>query len=139
MLWKQAANLHTTSFGQAILEAYMHQVGIDGFRDRIRSNCELYRRNRDVMVAAAREHLPPEVRFQVPNEGMFIWFELPAGCDTQRMLQEDMRRELVLMVPGGAFSSRGGCSNCMRASYSLVGPDEIVEGMRRFGRMLKKR
>ena len=51
---------------------------------------------------------------------------------------EDTRKELVIAVPGGAFSTRGGCQNCLRASYSLVTPDQIREGMRRLGRMIEK-
>ena len=69
---------------------------------------------------------------------MFIWFELPAGCDVKRMLDEDTRTELVIAVPGSAFATRGGCTHCMRASYSLVTPDQIREGIQRLGRMVTR-
>ena len=68
---------------------------------------------------------------------MFIWFELPAGCDSQRMIERDTRQELVILVPGRAFSTLGGLSHCMRASFSLVEPEAIREGVQRLARMLE--
>lgn len=138
VLFKQSCNLHTSALAQALLDKFMRSAGYEGFRAEIRKNCELYRANRDAMVAAARDCLPEGVRFNVPSEGMFIWFELPARCDAKRMIEADTRQELVIAVPGGAFSTVGGCRNCLRASFSMVSPDQIREGMRRLGRMVAR-
>ena len=136
-LFKQSSNLHTSTLTQALLHAYLKSAGPDGLKAHIRKSCALYRANRDTMVEAAGVHLPSEVRFNVPAEGMFIWFELPAGCDAQRMIDEQCESLGVLLVPGPAFSACGGLRNCMRASFSLVSPDQIHEGMRRFGQMVR--
>jgi 2-aminoadipate transaminase len=137
VLFKQSSNLHTSTFIQAILHKYMTTAGHDAFREHIRGNCELYRRNRDAMLDAAAEFLPEQVRYNVPTEGMFIWFVLPEGCDARRMVEEHSEDLKVLLVPGSAFSTNGGLTNCMRASFSLVTPDLVREGMRRFGEMVK--
>ena len=136
VLFKQSSNLHTSMFIQAVLEKYMAAAGQDGFREHIRENCRLYRENRDAMIEAAREHLPAEVSYNVPNEGMFVWFVLPEGCDARRMIDERCEELRVLLVPGSAFSTTGGLANSMRASFSMVSPDRIREGMRRFGEMI---
>jgi DNA-binding transcriptional MocR family regulator len=68
---------------------------------------------------------------------MFIWFVLPEGCDARRMIEEQCESLKVLLVPGGAFSTQNGLHNCMRASFSMVSPEQIREGMRRFGEMVK--
>jgi 2-aminoadipate transaminase len=136
VLFKQSSNLHTSMFVQAVLHAYMTVGGHDGFRARIRESCELYRANRDAMVGAARDFLPDEVVFNVPGQGMFIWFVLPEHCDAERMIRERAEELKVLLVPGGAFSTMHGLRNCMRASFSMVATDEIREGMRRFGEMI---
>jgi len=137
VLFKQSSNLHTSTFIQALLHRYMATGGHDGFRAHIRRNCELYRRNRDAMVEAAREFLPADVRFNVPNEGLFVWFVLPDACDARRMVEEQCEKLKVILVPGGAFSTLGGLRNCMRASFSMVSPEDIREGMRRFGEMVR--
>jgi DNA-binding transcriptional MocR family regulator len=114
----------------------MTSAGHDAFRAHIEKNCEFYRANRDAMIQGAREFLPPAVTFNVPTEGMFIWFVLPEGCDARRMVDEQCEERLVLLVPGGAFSTTGALKNCMRASFSMVSPERIREGMRRFGEMV---
>ena len=137
VLFKQSSNLHTSMFIQALLHKYMTAGGHEGFREHIGRNCEFYRRNRDVMLEAAREFLPPEVKYNVPGEGLFVWFVLPEACDAKRMIEEDCEKLKVILVPGGAFSTLEGLRNCMRASFSMVQPEDIREGMRRFGGMVR--
>ncbi len=137
VLFKQSSNLHTSTFIQSLLAAYMKTAGHEGFRRHIAANCEFYRRNRDAMIEAARDCLPGGVTYNVPGEGMFIWFVLPERCDARRMVAEHSEHLKVLLVPGGAFSTTGGLRNCMRASFSMVSPDRIHEGMRRFGEMVR--
>jgi len=136
VLFKQSSNLHTSTFIQALLHKYMTSAGHDAFRAHIKKNCEFYRANRDAMIQGARDFLPREVAFNVPTEGMFIWFVLPEACDARRMIDEQCEKLKVLLVPGGAFSTTGGLTNCMRASFSMVSPERIREGMRRFGEMV---
>jgi len=138
VLFKQSSTLHTSMFIQALLHKYMTSTGHEGFREQIARNCEFYRANRDAMVGAAKEFLPTDVKFNVPDAGMFIWFVLPEGFDAKRMIDEDCEDLKVLLVPGSAFSTTGGLSNCMRASYSMVSPEKIREGMKRFGEMIRR-
>lgn len=137
VLFKQSANLHTSTFIQVILLKYLQAAGYEQFQQLIRKNCEAYRRNRDAMIAAARRHLIPEVKYNIPSEGMFIWFELPKECNAQRMIEEQCEELKVLLVPGNAFSAQNGCQNYMRASFSMVTPEQIEEGIKRFNEMIK--
>ncbi|MDZ7334422.1 MAG: PLP-dependent aminotransferase family protein [candidate division KSB1 bacterium] len=137
VLFKQSANLHTSTFIQVILLRYLQAAGFEQFIQLIKRNCDSYRVNRDAMVAAARKHLLPEVKYNIPDAGMFIWFELPQQCNARRMIEEQCEERKVLLVPGDAFSSQNGCKNFMRASFSMVTPEQIDEGMRRFAEMIK--
>lgn len=138
VLFKQSSNLHTSTFIQEILMQYLSSVGHESFRDHIKKNCLLYRTNRDAMVTAVKEHLPSGISFNIPTEGMFMWFEMPEKHNAVRMMENYCEELKVILVPGGAFSSSGGCGNCMRASFSLVPPEQIGEGIRRFGEMIRK-
>jgi 2-aminoadipate transaminase len=138
VLFKQSANLHTSTLPQAILAAYLASYGPEVFKAEIKEKCLLYRANRDEMVDAARAHLPEGVKYNIPGEGLFIWFELPEGCNGARMIEQRSRELKVLLVPGSAFSSQGGCAHCMRASYSMVSKERIREGMQRFARMIQR-
>ncbi len=135
-VYKQGTNLHTSSMAQALLAGFMGMHTPGEFRELIRTNCALYRGNRDAMIEGAKAHLPESVRYNVPREGMFLWFVLPEGFDAQRMVDTDGTDLGVLLVPGAAFSTAGGLKHCMRASFSMVAPEALREGMRRFGEMI---
>ncbi len=138
VLFKQYANLHTSMLVQAMLHSYLKEHGFDEFRAEIKANCLLYRNNRDAMVEAARAYLPPEVTFNIPGHGMFIWFILPSGFDAERMIRQDSEALKVLLVPGAAFAIDTDLKNCMRASFSMVEDETIREGMRRFAQMISR-
>ena len=46
---------------------------------------EVYRRRRDLMLAALERHMPPGTTWTVPDGGFFIWVTLPPEIDTKRM------------------------------------------------------
>lgn len=137
-LYKQGSNLHTSAMDQSLLAGFFASHSREEFRDLIRRNCRIYREHRDAMVAAARRRLPEDVRFHVPGEGMFLWFELPPGFDTDRMVETDGMDLGILLVPGSGFSTLGGLKNCVRASFSMATPEQIEEGMVRFARMIAR-
>lgn len=137
VFFKQSSNLHTSSFIQTILNSYLESFGFAAFRQQIQANCQIYRTHRDAMIRAVSEFLPDSVKYNKPTEGMFIWFELPKECNAQRMIDQHTTELKVLLVPGPAFSTQNGLSNYMRASFSLVPPALITEGIQRFGKMLQ--
>jgi 2-aminoadipate transaminase len=136
-LYKQGTNLHTSAMDQSLLTGFLAGHTHEEFRALIRENCRFYRANRNAMVEAAKKHLPAEVRYNIPNEGMFLWFELPAGFDTDRMVEMDGIALGVLLVPGFGFSTTGGLKNYMRASFSMATPAQIEEGIKRFAKMIE--
>ena len=99
----------------------------------------LYRRKRDLMLAALGEHFPEEVEWTYPEGGFFIWVTLPPYMDAQAMLLDAMEEERVAYVGGGAFFADGTGKNTIRLAYSQASDEQIVEGIRRLGRFLKSR
>jgi len=137
-LYKQGLNLHTSAMDQTLLAGFLANHTHTEFRTLIRENIGLYRRNRDAVLAAAKKHLPADVRYNVPEAGLFIWFELPAGFDAERMVETDGVELGILMVPGAGFSMTGGLKNYVRASFSMINLEQVEEGMIRFARMIER-
>jgi 2-aminoadipate transaminase len=131
---KQAADLCTSSMTQHFVAAYFEG---GRWRDYVRSVSELYRRRRDVMLDALADHLPREARWTYPQGGLFIWATLPDYIDTTDLLARALR-ENVAFVPGrSAFvDDRGGSS--LRLNFSGVGEDDIREGVRRIGKVVRE-
>ena len=137
-LHKQASNLHTSTFAQAVLLAYLRQDGPEGLLARVATNVALYRRNRDAFVEAATRILPDDVVLDVPEAGLFLWITLPEGFDGQRMVDQDCADLGVLLVPGAAFSTCGGLRNALRASFSMIDPRTMETGVRRLAEMIRR-
>jgi 2-aminoadipate transaminase len=94
--------------------------------DRLRA---VYRRRRDLMLAALEQHMPPGSTWTVPDGGFFIWVTLPQGIDTTRMHAQ--AQELgVEYLPGPTCFADGSGVNQLRLSFSFVEDDLIDRGIR---------
>lgn len=137
-LYKQGMNIHTSVMDQALLAGLFANHSYEEFRALIQENCNIYRRNRDAMIRAARKHLPPDIRYNTPAAGMFIWFEMPGSFDAERMVETDGMELGVLLIPGSSFSTAGSLKNYMRASFSMITQEQVEEGMLRFAAMIER-
>src|SRR5205085_224995 len=131
---KQAADLCSSSITQYFVSAYFDSRP---WEDYVRSLIEIYRRRRDVMLDALAEHFPREAEWTHPEGGLFIWATLPDYIDTTDLLARALE-EHVAFVPGRAafLDGRGGSS--MRLNFSGVDEDQIREGIRRLGEVVRE-
>jgi len=133
-LGKQAADLCSSSLTQQFVASYFRSGRWEGY---LESLIELYRGRRDVMLDALAEHLPPEASWTRPSGGLFIWATLPDYIDTTDLLARALR-ENVAFVPGRAayLDGRGGSS--LRLNFSGVSEEDIREGVRRIGEVVRE-
>lgn len=131
---KQASDLHSNYLCQRILYEYL--VGNDIDR-HIATITEAYRKRRDTMMAAIRDHFPAEVSTTDPEGGMFLWATLPASLSAP-VLFEHAIKEKVAFVPGTPFFVDGGGVHNMRLNFSNADEDKIQEGIARLGRILNR-
>jgi 2-aminoadipate transaminase len=131
---KQASDLCSSSISQYFVSAYFDS---GPWEDYVRSLIEIYRRRRDVMLDSLAEHFPREAEWTHPQGGLFIWVTLPDYIDTTDLLARALQDQ-VAFVPGRAayVDGRGGSS--MRLNFSGVGEDEIREGIRRIGEVVRE-
>jgi 2-aminoadipate transaminase len=133
-LGKGGADLCSPTLSQQFVATYFAERD---WRAYLKTLVELYRRRRDVMLEALAEHLPPEATWTQPGGGLFIWARLPDYIDTTDLLARALR-ENVAFVPGRAayLDGRGGSE--MRLNFSGVGDDDIREGVRRIGKVVRE-
>jgi 2-aminoadipate transaminase len=134
VLGKQAADLCTSTLTQYFVREYFAE---GRWREYIESLVEIYRGRRDTMLAALREHFPPEATWTHPEGGLFIWATLPEFIDTGDLLARALRED-VAFVPGQAayVDERG--RNSMRLNFSGSDEGEIEEGVRRIGKVIRE-
>ena len=133
-LGKQGADLCSSTFAQFFVVEYFAQRNWQDLLGALRG---LYRRRRDTLFDALAEHLPPETDWTRPAGGMFVWATLPSYLDTSDLLARALR-EHVAFVPGRAayLDGRGGSS--MRLNFAGVGEDDLHEGVRRIGKVVRE-
>jgi 2-aminoadipate transaminase len=133
-LGKQASDLCASSFSQAFVAAYFAHADWEGYLGVLR---DVYRRRRDVMLDALAEFFPAESEWTRPGGGLFIWATLPDYLDTTDLLARALD-DNVAFVPGrqAYLDGRGGSS--MRLNFSGVGDDDIREGIRRIGKVIRE-
>lgn len=133
VILKQSADLHTSTLSQLLAARYLRSTDFPASLARIRA---LYRERRDVMVRALAEDLP-EVRFQPPAGGLFVWVELPDGVDARELLARCIERK-VAFVPGAAFFAGEPRVDTARLNFSNMPPERIREGVRRLAAALRE-
>lgn len=94
--------------------------------DRLRA---VYRRRRDLMLAALERHMPPGVTWTVPDGGFFIWVTFPEGIDTAAM-HPQVNELGAEYLPGPTCFADGSGPNQLRLSFSFAQDEEIDDGIR---------
>ncbi len=133
-LGKGGVDLCSSTISQLFVSTYFAERD---WRAYVGTLVDLYRRRRDAMLAALAEHLPREATWTEPAGGLFIWARLPDYIDTTDLLARALR-ENVAFVPGRAayLDGRGGSE--MRLNFSGVSEDDIREGIRRIGEVVRE-
>ena len=133
-LGAQASDLCPSSFTQLFVNAYFQTGHWERYMDELRA---LYRRRRDVMLEALEAHFPAEATWTRPQGGLFVWATLPDFLDTTDLLALALSRN-VAFVPGRAAYLDGRGGSAMRLNFSGSGEDEIREGIRRIGELVRE-
>jgi len=133
-LGKQGADLCSSAFTQMFVAAYFEH---DRWMDYLQSLRDLYRRRRDTMLDALAEHFPREASWTRPQGGLFIWATLPDYIDTTDLLARALSHN-VAFVPGRAAYLDGRGASSMRLNFSGVSDDDIREGIRRIGEVVRE-
>jgi DNA-binding transcriptional MocR family regulator len=130
---KQAADLHTSTIDQAAAADYLAVTDLDA---HVRGLRAAYGERRDAMMAAMPHTAPDGSTWTDPDGGMFTWLRLPGAVDSAALLPAALARD-VAFVPGAPFYAGRPDTATLRLSFTTHTPQEITEGMRRLGAVLR--
>ena len=131
---KQASDLHSNYLSQRIAYEYLTHQDIDSHITKIRA---AYQHQCDVMIRMLKEEFPKTVSYTHPLGGMFIWVTLPAACSSMEVFEQALK-ENVAVLPGMPFYVDGGGTDTMRLNFSNSTPENIVTGMGRLARVIRR-
>lgn len=136
-------NLQPSSLAQAITLALLENWGYDEFYTHTRVVSEFYREKRDVFEKAMRTHLDGLAEWSTPEAGMFFWFKLLLGSDTdegdsKELIEKKAYEGGVLALPGAVFLPNGRKTAYVRAAFSLSTEEQVNEALRRLRLVILK-
>jgi len=131
---KQATDLCTSILSQLIACEYCQSGKLE---ENIKSNVQIYKKKRDTMLNALEKYFPKETVWTKPQGGFFVVATLPEYIDTGEMFKEAIE-EKVAYVPGAPFFADRKGQNTMRLSFCFPSAEDIDEGIKRLGKVIKK-
>jgi 2-aminoadipate transaminase len=131
---KQAADLHTSHFTQAIIYQYLKDNDVDRHISKIRT---AYGNQCRAMLGSIRKHFPAGVRYTRPEGGMFVWAELPQGAVALDLFEIAVK-DKVIFVPGDPFYVNKKRTQTMRLNFSCVDEKTIEIGISRLGEAIRE-
>ena len=131
---KHAMDLGTSTLLQHALAEFLERKLLAPHLERVRA---AYRERRDVLAAALREYVPPEVEWRLPERGVVLWLGLPRSIDPE-LAYEAARMEGVLVSPGTVYTALSPSPAGLRLTYCSEPPERLVEGAKRLGRALER-
>lgn len=82
-------------------------------------------------------YFPENTKVSRPQGGFVIWVELDKKLNAYHLYQEALKHQ-ISVAPGQLFSARGQFGNCLRISYARPWDDEVEEGLKTLGKLIKK-
>lgn len=132
---KQASDLHCSTIEQRAAARLLQSFDYDG---HVRHLCEVYGDRCLAMRNAIDRYFPAQVQSTRPEGGLFLWVELPERINAEEIFKEAII-ERVAFVPGTPFFACEPKPNFMRLNFSNQNPETIEEGIKRIGKVLKRR
>ncbi|KAI0925687.1 hypothetical protein AcV5_008358 [Taiwanofungus camphoratus] len=141
-----AVNLQPSSLSQVLTLKILRTWGYEGFKAHTERVSEFYREKRDVFEAAMQKHLAGLAEWTKPEAGMFFWFKLllrdPSNSsedvveDSENIIRTKAFERGVLALPGTAFLPSGRTTAYVRASFSLLPPEDVDEALKRLRQVI---
>jgi DNA-binding transcriptional MocR family regulator len=132
-LIKQVVDPHTQNLSQMVVCELVVNGTMDAHLATLRGE---HKRRRDAMVHALRQHVPPaQLRFRVPDGGMYLWCELQPGVRA-RAVQDAALRDSVMVLTGEPFYVDRGGDHQLRICYTAQPSARAAQAAKTLGRAI---
>ena len=131
---KYTTDISTSGFIQRALEFYLRENGWEEHAEQMRKyGSEKYRKT----LSAARKYISGMTKYGLPNGGVTLWIELPAGISAETFCSRMLEKNVIL-TPGSQFDISGEEDSHVRISFGDLSDDKIEVGLKRMGDVLRE-
>ncbi|NLW49132.1 MAG: PLP-dependent aminotransferase family protein [Firmicutes bacterium] len=128
---KRSLNIHTSFLDQALLYEYLQSGQFERYLKKAR---KVYKQRHETAIKLVKEYIP--CRKVWGEGGLHIFVELE-GLNTREVLARCYQRR-ILFMPGDIFFTDDSGGNTFRLGISRVKPEEIEEGIKIIGAVVKE-
>ena len=132
---KQGADLCTAAFPQYIAYEYIKGGHLETHLATIKAG---YGKKRTAMLEAMEKYFPKEVHWTEPTGGMFLWATLPEGCDTVRMFDKAIAKNVAYVIGNAFFVHEHDGLNTMRLNFTHATAEEITIGVQHLADVIRE-
>lgn len=129
--------MHTISAPAITQEAVGHFLSIGRYeyhlkklRKALHTQCLRY-------TQGILQYFPESTKVSRPQGGLVLWIELDATLNSFAVYKEALKHH-ISVAPGQLFSAEGQFGNCLRLSYAHPWTEEVEQGLRTLGRLVRK-
>jgi len=125
--------------GSPLVQAAVYQFCIHGFYELHKKRLHrVYRKRMQIALLACRELLPADyIQWTKPDGGYLIWFSLKKTTLSEEELLNRLTEAKINVSPGSRFFPEPNNGLNFRLSIAHRNEDQIRDGIRRIGEMLK--
>lgn len=119
----------------------VNDLMVTGKIDEIISNfVTTYGQRAQVMIDCIKKYLPESTKFYGGKGGYFVWVEVDPKYDLPDIIKKLQTEYNVTLASGDNFEvveNVQGWSNCVRLCFSYLSSEEIEEGIKQWGMLMK--
>jgi 2-aminoadipate transaminase len=132
--WQQKINVTPDCVSQRVTARFLADGHMEGHLKMISA---YYKPFLDQMLKSLETHMPAEVKWTKPQGGIFLWMELPERMNADEIFHQAAEKK-VSFIPGSKFYPEGQEKfNTLRLNFSYSSLEQIEEGIKRLGELLK--
>jgi 2-aminoadipate transaminase len=128
-------DLGVSQWTARMMAEYVRSGLLDSHIDDIKA---VYRRKRDLAVAAVRDNCGSLVTFRVPDGGFYLWLRLSNEVDWESV-QRQAELKGVYLRPGEKFAGAGASdgNRYLRLAFSHASESQLVRGIETLGSAIR--
>ncbi len=88
-------------------------------------------------IQAICQYFPEDTRITRPEGGFVLWIELSRKINTFKLHKRALKHNIGI-APGQIFSPQGRFENCFRISFGLPWSEEVEDGIRTIGKLIRE-
>ncbi len=123
---KQTQDVHSNILAQMLAYKFITEHDFEGHLQYLR---EIYTKKANFFMSLMDKHIAPEITYQKPTGGLFVWCRLPEGVDMPAFCTRSVKEFKTAVVPGSAFDIAPQKNQYFRINYSTPTNEQIEKGM----------